>query len=142
MKLLNPTNEELDLAFATNIAGWTSRMEGCALCWYNAEGKFVGGRNDGQRFSGIPKFTQSADLVLPWLEKRYIETEIKSWWDSPAQHFNESTRQGHRVFEPNGVWTVRVPGNNAMAEDKSFARAAVIALLRANGIEVEFSHAN
>lgn len=84
-------------------------------------------------------YCKYADAVLPWLEKQYIETELKSWWDSPAQHFNESTRQGHRVFDPKGIWSIRVPGKNAMAEDKSFARAAVIALLRANGHEVEFT---
>lgn len=85
------------------------------------------------------RFTTSADAVLPWLEKQYIETELKSWWDSPAQHFNESTRQGQRVFEPNGVWTVRVPAKtNAYGEDRSFAKAAVIALLRAHGVEITY----
>lgn len=136
MKLINPTDDELSSTFAVAIAGWLVSNGGPVgvgpYTWYAEEDGVTVERPK-------PNFARSADAVLPWLEKRYIETEIKSWWDSPAQHYNESSRQGHRVFEPNGVWTIRIPGSNAMAEDKSFAKAACIALLRAHGVEIEFT---
>lgn len=112
MKLTNPTDEELNVAFATEVAGWKStpihmpRKAG-DVWWHDSGGNLTEGAN----------FTRSADLVLPWLEKR----------EEAGFHY----LKGH--------WYVHL-----YAEDKSCANsprlalAAVIVLLRAHGVEVEF----
>lgn len=126
----NPTEYELNTKFALNVAGWNCEKEGVeCLSWYNENGAFMGGRNDGQPWSGIPKYCTSADLVLPWLEKRYMETD---WIGGPIRHY--TTASGKQA-----CWRVRLPGSCAEAEAETLPRAIVIALLRAHGIEVEFT---
>lgn len=118
MRLINPTDAELNAAFAEKVAEITVLVRpdwGCTLNYDHGDGII----------RPLPLFTTSADAVLPWLEKHtwrgcsyraplnnhfYAEVEITA---SPSQQFR-------------GI------------SDKSLAKAAVIALLRARGVEVEF----
>lgn len=111
MKLINPTDLHLDAAFAEHVAGWMQCERLGRMVWYDPEG--------GHEINP-PRFTESADLVLPALEKQRAWVCEKTW-DSDE-------------------YTVRVSNPLAItARSISFAKAAVIALLRAHGVEVEFN---
>lgn len=144
MKLTNPTDAELNATFAEKVAGWRCFKEKrgeYTLCVSIAPGESDPGKHwdkkkeavEMARYTpipcveamkvgffgrGLPKFTQSADAILP--------------------HISKLKEVG--IHYLNGDWFVR-----CWSEDKncancdSFPRAAVIALLRANGVEVEFT---
>lgn len=129
MKLTNPTDDQLDAAFAEKVAGWTVIRQ-----------SILGGQyisrwcppNTPDAFNLLaldtkpPRFTQSFDAVLPWLEK--------SPFDVVQTYSNTCC-----------VWTVRLQGR--FTSNKEFvgkseegpAKAAVIALLRSHGVEIEFT---
>lgn len=110
-KLTNPTDDQLNVAFAETVAGWTLVT--------NSLGRLQPKDKDGHWIQDWD-FTQSADAVLPWLEKT----------DDPDAAFRD------------GLWSVVFyvdkENNWVKGEDKSLPRAAVIALLRAHGVEIEF----
>lgn len=118
MKLINPTDHELDIAFAEKVAGWYVTRKIASLdkiCFPSKKAFFE------QPLCGtcpLPHFTQSADIVLPWLERQEI-------WIS------QKTKHNH--------YTVTVENGWCGQDKTSFARAAVIALLRAHGMEIEFT---
>jgi len=139
VKLINPTDDELNAAFAVNVCGAVdlggasprisdAKSPGLFIHRYN--GKFwisdafeLAEMCRPHRWDYMHKvmnFTTSADAVLPWLEKWAINS----------------------LFAPvhytllDGTHSIRLQGAETV-KDKSFPRAAVIALLRANGIEVE-----
>lgn len=120
MKLIDPTDDELNAAFAEKVAGW-KRLDCCL--WdvgYDIGNPWCRKRSDGVWISNHAKWTRSADAVLPWLEKR-----------------------GYSIIYRGGMYDVRVyddDGDNeaGRAYENCLPRAAVIALLRAHGIEVEF----
>lgn len=137
MKLTNPTDWQLNSNFAVEVAGWSWKIEGDnCVCWYNEDGCFMGGRNDGEPWDGIPKFTQSADLVLPWLEK---------WHDSGRGPVLMGTI--HSAAMQRTGWMVQVRdadlSKNAPRDFEiiswSLPYAAVVALLNAHGVEIEFT---
>ena len=124
MKLLNPTDDQLNAAFAERVAvlkvcdcgGWTHLIAGASMI------RFKDCKENC--CPSVPKYCSSADSVLPWLEK-----------------WNESWE----VAYYSGTWNFakeRPKGDGSMmygwVKDKSFPHAAVIALLRANGVEVVF----
>lgn len=118
MKLTNPTDDELNAAFADIVYG--RRCEKC--------GKFHDKYNEGVNEDSL-KFTDSADAVLPWLEKRELQ------WSA-----------GHRMYAKDFFCSIQTKitqdgwdEERASATDSSFPRACVIALLRAHGVEVEFT---
>jgi len=115
MKLTNPTDRALDLAFAQSVAGWTEAKTDKKCC-YNSEGNHC-------YWSDVPEFTHSADAVLPWLEG-------ETWFYVETQSCTVPT-----------TWVVSVSTTDGLvkAQGPSFPRAAVIALLRAHGVEVEFT---
>jgi hypothetical protein len=119
--LTNPTDDQLNCAFAEKVAGWTQDKE---EYWHDAEGSGV--NEDG--FYLVPSFTTSADAVLPWLEK---------WTqDHPGDEWHVGQRKGMwaiDVHQPKGFI------DQYNSRDKSLAKAAVIALLRAHGVVVEFT---
>jgi hypothetical protein len=125
MKLINPTDDELNVAFAEKVAGFTDichesgedvDIESRQIYpWRAWRGTFEGRR----RF--VPPFTTSADAVLPWLEKWPYDVDFD---------------QGE-VFEY--TFKVYYPVFVESSEEGSFAYNAVIALLRAHGVEVEFA---
>lgn len=110
MKLTNPTPDELRHAFAIEVAKYTLSQYGE---YFTEAGLFVGSR------STLPPWDTSADAVLPWLEKTMWMAErtpptwchVALYGYAPAVH----------------------------AEAATLPRAAVIALLRARGVEVEFT---
>lgn len=132
MKLVKPSDDQLNAAFAEKVAGWTywqskhghyhvtdpnGKHGEPAYGWPKYDEstgkKFVRHWTDGVE---LPRFTQSADAVLPFVSK-LKEVGI---------HYAD------------GDWFVR-----CWSEDKNCAncdslpRACVIALLRAHGVEVE-----
>lgn len=121
MKLTNPTNAELNAAFATEICGYK---------FLHAEHRFDSGvhvaidgisKPDGQWLSAIPDFCSDANAVLPWLEK----------FNGPLN--------GPDVSFQSGQWEVVLNGctTRERAVHSVFPKAAVIALLRAHGVEIE-----
>jgi len=113
MKLTNPSNDELNAALAEKVAGWKAcsshtMLASCPNMEFGYDENVA-----------IPPFTQSADAVLPWLEKS------DRWWtyESAANLMTLWTGGDEEDVEAEGP----------------FARAAVIALLRAHGVEVEFT---
>ncbi len=124
MKLINPTDEELNAAFAEKVAGWG------LLVPSGFDGKdHIGIPPKGQRTGNaeiVPRFTTSADAVLPWLDQmNYIATCCPV---SGSKHH-------HCIITIHTWHTAEKIGD---ANSQCFARAAVIALLRAHGVEVEF----
>lgn len=119
MKLTNPTDDQLDAAFAERVAGleW---MEGEAEPGYDW---IRGWHKDGEVIPDCPDFTTSADAVLPWLEKCA---------DSILPLGGPIV-----IMQIEAKWHVRIGEHRAT--HVIFAKAAVIALLRANGVEVVFS---
>lgn len=124
MKLIRPTDDELNAAFAEKVCNWSKGDDGYGYeTVYNervAPYKTVG---PVWRFN----FARSADAVLPWLEKCYMETD---WLGGPVRHYTDAGG--------GACWRVRLPGKfDGEVEDNSLPRACVIALLRAHGVEVE-----
>ena len=111
MKLTNPTDEQLIEAFAEKVCAWPE-TESTKLA--RLMGK-----------SPYPPFTQSFDAVLPWLEKH-------EW---SAERFTNG--DGNLVV----VVRVGLLGIGGGWCDTELPRAAVIALLRAHDVAVEFSPA-
>lgn len=145
MNLLNPTDDELNAVFAEKVAGWrrepvakgNKKVQSHILLAPNTQEWGLGYRGeyavvwkDGKVGGSIPKFTTSADAVLPWLEKA-------------KSSFPCSSSNGSASLDK-GIWAVAVPAPSwdddaFCGEDKSFAKAAVLALLRAHGVEIEFT---
>lgn len=113
--------DALDAAFAEKVAGWYLSRNGESLDYvcYRSEADYF-----AQPLSGtwpLPKFTRSADAVLPWLERGLAE----------ARHTHDDRWSGRK-------WTVYVLNGYSSGSgiSHSFPHAAVIALLRAHGVEV------
>jgi hypothetical protein len=123
MKLINPTPEELNVCFAEKVAGW-KRLEtvGEGPKWDTGTDCLCIGSGFAYR---VPRYTQSAELVLPKLE---------NW---------SRTRPGYVTInlltDTWRIWLDTDPWTRIHVSDSSFAHAAVIALLRAHGVEVEFT---
>jgi hypothetical protein len=117
MKLVNPTDDQLNAAFAEKVAGWLRAERMGKEVLYDPEG--------GHVLIGdtrcMPSFTTSADAVLPWLAKT-------GRWQCD---YGRPHALGYRIYFPQN--------SDGEAASESFARTAVIALLRAHGVEVEFS---
>lgn len=119
MKLTNPSNDELDAAFAERVCGYFRNpifKEKHSWCRKSKTGEIV--VLDG--LGALPPFSASTDAVLPFLEKRARAITI-SYCDVTVQ------------------WTVNIIGFQTtwIASSETLPRAIVIALLRANGVEVE-----
>ncbi len=127
MKLLNPTDDELNAAFAEKVAGWhlgdESKNEFSGY-WYSSSGNV-------EKLGKDPmKFTTSADAVLPWLEK------MPQWANESVGYGPKATRHYCRVFHR--PKQSDISDNLYLGKADTFPRAAVIALLLAHGVEVEF----
>lgn len=121
MKLINPTLGELDAAFAEKVAGW---VEFKAPMFNGAPSMpYTHFDQSGRPRVGADPFTRSMDAVVPWLEKWNESWEISFY---------------------NGTWNIAVespkgPMLYGWVKDTSLPLACCIALLRANGVEVEFT---
>jgi len=135
MKLLNPTDEQLNAAFAEKVAGWRpseqeiaawqtwAQISGCDTSRDNAEST--------AKMCDRPHFCTSADAVLPWLES-WAYVDISRDTDYNA-----------------GPWSCGVAkstdsqfGKLYHGPGETLAHAVVVALLRANGVEVTFDSPN
>src|SRR6478736_1710708 len=140
VKLINPTDRDLNAAFAEKVAGW--RRDGpqrgekktvvCRLCdtEYDAlrpqRGQIMVVWANGGIGGTFPAWATSFDAVLPWIEKQPY----------PAIG---------RIA--NGDWKVKLYLNVDSGGDERevigisalLPRACVIALLRAHGVEIEFT---
>ncbi len=140
MKLTNPTDEQLNASILETLAGWEkhgpNKGEKKRVLYRLFEpqesprkrmlGRVLIAWSDGLFGGDFPKFTQSFDLILPWLDKRGGHIEIRKslggGWTVKVYH---EMIDGLVVAHPE--WTESLP------------RAIVIALLRAKGVEVEFT---
>lgn len=125
MKLLNPTDDELNIAFAKNVCGWYQDI--------SLEKEMFWASRGWATTRKLPAFTTSADAVLPWLDRHY------SW------HIEKAIK-GYRCVIADEQWwlgsdaLVRVDTDTWQYEGRAdnAARACAIALLRANGVEIVF----
>ena len=125
MTLTDPTDEQLNAAFAEKVAGWTCKTFPNGVCpslkhWSDEFGNTVS--------INWPKYhwATSADAVLPWLEKCY-HVDV-SWLINRAEHGDQ--------------WCVKIRQKDGIVhrgDSNSFAIAATIALLRAHGVTVNFT---
>lgn len=128
-------HDALDAAFAEKVAGWIKyeapRTGGGLLLPYT---HFDG---DGMPRIGVAPFTRSMDAVLPWLEKHSRDTgEARGGEpevfriDSPAD-----AKDLWRVV----MFCLHHDGEilETAAAAPTLPHAAVVALLRANGVTVE-----
>ncbi len=126
-KLIDPTDAALNEAFAVEVAGYYVKEEfpGTDFPFTAWQGDRHLSQNRWASAKGplehIQSFTSSADAVLPWLEKG------KHGWDS-------SFTEGQSL---SGNYMVRFDGHIGRAS--TLPRAAVIALLRSKGVEIEFT---
>jgi len=109
MKLINPTDDELNAAFAVAVAGYVQREGG----WEIPPMRVI--------WTEPLDFTRSMDAVLPWL-------------NAPGWLWHISNDEIH-TDKPFTACVHRGLAE-ASASDTNAPLACVIALLRANGVEV------
>jgi len=126
MKLINPTDRELNEAFAEHVA-LLEPISGRMGFWRkkNVHCSCYGGEYN------INFYVTSVDAVLPWLNQWITDK------NGTISIYNDIVQ---------GYWAVRVssyPNQEGLFQfdgrDKCLSRAAVIALLRAHKVEVEFT---
>lgn len=119
MTMTNPTDKELNAAFAEKVCGWETGPDG-----YGDGDKYYE-KTPPHHSPGYTykfPFTTSVDAVLPWLEK----------WHAEIGHLLTS---GWLVLLKESAISEKYVAASCL----SFPRAAVIALLRAHGVEVIFT---
>ncbi len=116
MKLVNPTNDELNAAFAVHVCGWARIAEAANVAFLVPETGAIG---------TPPNFCGSVDASLGWLENRSKALNI-SYCDVQC------------------LWTVEIVKYKTSwkSEANTLSKAAAIALLRAHGVEIEFTNAH
>jgi hypothetical protein len=125
MKLTNPTDKELEEAFAIHVAGWTKlnngewrspaktkRIEKTGICTDDLEYP--------------PSYATNTNAILPLLETHTWRG--CSYRSRSGSHFSARVEVVDHEFN-------LVVGES----ERSFPLAACVALLRAHGIEVEFT---
>jgi hypothetical protein len=117
MKLTNPTDRQLDAAFAEHVA---KQMPTGSPGYFTLPGV--------RGFWPAEKYTQSADAVFPWLDKGYWHV------DSGEGECIVAVRDAAKKAFPE--WWSDADGYQRSA---GFPRAAVLALLESKGVEVEFT---
>lgn len=133
--LTNPTHNELSAAVAEHVAGWRRvppphgkkrewshmLLSPSAKEWGNDyKGQYIVVWKDGDLGGDVPKWATSADAVLPLLlNAGYVNINLNPF---------------------SKVWTVIIlNGKEFVGEGHTLPRAACVALLRANGVEVAFT---
>lgn len=141
MKITNPTDTELNEAFAEKVAGWRKKWNDGWLGeavgegrtqhweWYSPEDEW---KRPGS-FLNIPLFTTSADAVLPHAKKFLLSalfSKRREFWN----HLAELAITGRRD------WVSAYPDCiGLLIMHDELPRTIVIALLRAHGVEVEIT---
>lgn len=132
MKLIDPTEVQLNEAFAVHVAGWkrvniSTNPSGDIGVWLKDEVLVWGSQPLG--------FTTSADAVLPFVDSIIRVNNNCGIW-TVTLHFGYTvTGPSKSEMKANDFtgWAVE------SAEKCAFAKALVIALLRSKGVEIEFS---
>ena len=132
MKLTNPTDAQLNEAFAVHVAGWTWNEFKPSGFGPVIQGYWNGA--DGYYVCNKANFVNSADAVLPWLEKKQV-------WEAIFNNNPYTGSVGTSVLVADSFTEdLKEPsGRSGWVSAKTFAKAAVIALLRAHGVEIEFT---
>jgi len=126
----NPTDDQLNAAFAEHVAGW--KPMGC-VALVGPGDPFLYEVPGERQWRNKEAWTRSMDAVLPWLEKHKSLSVCRvTRLISPG------------VFDDQGplYWGVHLGDWKNRAEAGTPSKAAVIALLRANGVTVNFTHKN
>lgn len=122
-ELTNPSDHQLNAAFAEHICGW---KEVRPLKVYGEKHPFFGNNPEHPPHAipriQVPDFANCMDLVMPWLEKH-------QWW------------AGQRPAQPVHVTICDKPDarDHFHGVEITFSRAAVIALLRESDVKVIFT---
>lgn len=124
-RLVDPTNDLLDEAIIKVITHWepTKQSIEASRSWAACCG---GDESDEACYAEAyrcdrPRYSESADAILPLLYQEHWEV-------------NQTTLE-HRPIRV-VIYRAKYPG---FGESDRFPRAAAIALLRANGVEIEFT---
>lgn len=117
MKLIRPTDDELNAAFAEKVCNWSKGDDGYGYEVVYSE-KIAPYKTVGPVWKY--NFVKSADVVLPYLEKMVRRSA-----------FND-----HTITVTGENYYIDGPGGN-LSKAPTLAKACVIALLRAHGVEVE-----
>lgn len=123
MKIKANDHDALNAVFAEKVAGM-KRTQNCPCgedcgSWKSADGTI----------DFLPDFTRSADAVLPWLEKQH---HWRSW------HASRSDSGGVTVlYSFLATNDINELVKSAQGYATTLPHAAVIALLRAHGVQVE-----
>jgi len=126
--LTNPTDDELNAAFAEKVAGALAVCDGMmrlpdAKC----------GKQAFESWKRYPEWATSADAVLPLLERDGWDWEhrFSTSWTAKKQTLESVT-----IWGPSKEFVAR---HDYVKGECTFPRAACIALLRAHGVEVVFT---
>lgn len=117
MKLIDPSDDALNEAFAVEVAGWVPT---CTASADDDDGR-------SRTWAARPNYCRSADAVLPWLEKC-------DWQVSTRRAFEWEGKDGYvRRVELNFIsqMTIKAGRHEARVDECSFPRAAAIAAQRA-----------
>lgn len=132
MKMINPTDTDLEYAFCEHVSHWVpteQQIEAWQL-WAAVSGCDTSRDNaiSTAKTCDRPNYCTSADAVLPWLEKWQAPK------DSPSKGWCTIWSPGNKL----GDWMV-YRSFNKPTYAATLPRAIVIALLRENGVEIEFA---
>lgn len=123
LELRNPSNEDLNIAFAIHVAKWTDVKSEERTSPFSEVGTYQHWSGIDPRWlsirSNITNFTFFVDKVLPYLQHYH-------WAKGIHGHLDISNGTARAVY---------VPKHDG---DGSLARAMVIVLLRINGVSVIF----
>lgn len=120
MKLLNPSDDQLNACFAEKVAGWIN--QGRAKGVPALSNRWV--LPDRSLVEAPLQFTNSADAVYPFLPR-----------DKFGDFFTiDGGFMGYRVCIRGETGHIKFEG-----QSESGPKAIVLALLRAHGVEVEFT---
>lgn len=120
----DPTDDQLNAAFAEHVAGWRRLKR-------DGGNQLIGVSGPSSLYSVIPVFTASFDAVLPWLAKH-------DWWQIEQDRGIEKTHPPcwcSIFYHKDGA----ADYDTHVGQAHTPAKAAVLALLRARGLKVEFT---
>jgi hypothetical protein len=124
MKLINPTDKELNIAFTEHVA----KLIPCDEWKHFMHDKMMRGNcghDNCYPRNLVIQFTHYADAVLPYLDQVNYRAHI-----CPVS----GNTHHHHIVE---IYTWHTEEKLGEAYADTFARAATLALLRANGVEIE-----
>jgi hypothetical protein len=126
-KLINLTDDELNAAFAEHVAKWSRCGDGYGVEDIYCEKTFPYKSHGPTRKHD---FIRSMDAVLPWMEKL--------GWRGTSNRAGSTCAATVEVNHPECDGRSFIAAQDYTHTQTPLPRACVIALLRANGVEVVF----